>query len=114
MRRKFDQICLIYDFIKYLTWLRLNILIQKHFLFVYFYIPLRYNKKTICFGIKYTIMGRLGLTEILVIVGIVLLLFGGKKIPELMKGLGSGIKEFKNAAKDDQTTAAKKEEEEVK
>jgi sec-independent protein translocase protein TatA len=59
-------------------------------------------------------MGRLGLTEILVIVGIVLLLFGGKKIPELMKGLGSGIKEFKNAAKDEQPAAAKKEEEEVK
>ena len=59
-------------------------------------------------------MGRLGLTEILVIVGIVILLFGGKKIPELMKGLGSGIKEFKNAAKDEQPAAAKKEEEEVK
>ncbi|PAM92753.1 twin-arginine translocase TatA/TatE family subunit [Flavobacterium sp. IR1] len=59
-------------------------------------------------------MGRLGLTEILVIVGIVILLFGGKKIPELMKGLGSGIKEFKNAAKDDQAAPAKKEEEEVK
>lgn len=60
-------------------------------------------------------MGRLGLTEILVIVGIVILLFGGKKIPELMKGLGSGIKEFKNAAKDDQTTPpVKKEEEETK
>ena len=61
-------------------------------------------------------MGRLGLTEILVIVGIVILLFGGKKIPELMKGLGSGIKEFKNAAKDDQTppASAKKEEEEKK
>ena len=61
-------------------------------------------------------MGRLGLTEILVIVGIVILLFGGKKIPELMKGLGSGIKEFKNAAKDDQTppASAKKEEEETK
>jgi sec-independent protein translocase protein TatA len=71
------------------------------------------NIRTICFGIKYTIMGRLGLTEILVIVGIVLLLFGGKKIPELMKGLGSGIKEFKNAAKDDQS-AVKKQEEEVK
>ncbi|HEU4495785.1 MAG TPA: twin-arginine translocase TatA/TatE family subunit [Flavobacterium sp.] len=56
-------------------------------------------------------MGKLGLTEILVIVAIVLLLFGGKKIPELMKGLGSGIKEFKNAAKDDQPSAAKKEEE---
>ncbi|MWB93795.1 twin-arginine translocase TatA/TatE family subunit [Flavobacterium sp. GA093] len=59
-------------------------------------------------------MGRLGLTEILVIVGIVLLLFGGKKIPELMKGLGSGIKEFKNAAKDDNQAAAKKENEETK
>lgn len=58
-------------------------------------------------------MGRLGLTEILVIVGIVILLFGGKKIPELMKGLGSGIKEFKNSAKDDQP-AVKKEEEEIK
>ncbi|MCL9769460.1 twin-arginine translocase TatA/TatE family subunit [Flavobacterium sp. HXWNR69] len=56
-------------------------------------------------------MGKLGLTEILVILAIVLLLFGGKKIPELMKGLGSGIKEFKNAAKDDQTanTNSKKE-----
>jgi sec-independent protein translocase protein TatA len=47
-------------------------------------------------------MGRLGLTEILVILAVVLLLFGGKKIPELMKGLGNGIKEFKNATKDDQ------------
>ncbi|CAM2734471.1 sec-independent protein translocase protein TatA [Flavobacterium succinicans] len=56
-------------------------------------------------------MGRIGLTEILIIVGIVLLLFGGKKIPELMKGLGSGIKEFKNAAKDEQSATTKKEEE---
>ena len=32
---------------------------------------------------------------------VVLLLFGGKKIPELMRGLGSGIKEFKDASKDD-------------
>ena len=37
-----------------------------------------------------------------VIIGIaILLLFGGKKIPELMRGLGSGIKEFKDASKDD-------------
>ncbi|KIA86954.1 MULTISPECIES: twin-arginine translocase TatA/TatE family subunit [unclassified Flavobacterium] len=56
-------------------------------------------------------MGRLGVTEILVILAVVLLLFGGKKIPELMKGLGSGIKEFKNAAKDDSQPADKKEEE---
>ena len=37
----------------------------------------------------------LGMQEILVIALIVLLLFGGKKIPELMKGLGKGVKEFK-------------------
>jgi sec-independent protein translocase protein TatA len=38
-----------------------------------------------------------------VIIGVaILLLFGGKKIPELMKGLGSGIKEFKNASKEDE------------
>ncbi len=56
-------------------------------------------------------MGRLGITEILIILLVVLLLFGGKKIPELMKGLGSGIKEFKNAAKDDQPTEKKSDEE---
>jgi sec-independent protein translocase protein TatA len=42
----------------------------------------------------------LGAPEIVVIVLVVLLLFGGKKIPELMKGLGSGIREF-NKAKND-------------
>lgn len=46
-------------------------------------------------------MGRFGITEILLIIFAVLLLFGGKKIPELMKGLGKGIKEFKDASKDD-------------
>lgn len=39
--------------------------------------------------------------QIAIIVVLVLLLFGGKKIPELMRGLGSGIKEFKDATKDD-------------
>ena len=38
----------------------------------------------------------LGTTEILVIAIIILLLFGGKKIPELMKGLGKGVKSFKD------------------
>tara|TARA_B100000427_G_scaffold165447_1_gene137415 strand:+ start:1745 stop:1948 length:204 start_codon:yes stop_codon:yes gene_type:complete len=42
-----------------------------------------------------------GGTEILVILAIVLLLFGGRKIPELMRGLGKGMKEFKDATKDD-------------
>ena len=55
-------------------------------------------------------MGRLGITEILIILLVVLLLFGGKKIPELMKGLGSGIKEFKIAAKDEQPADKKSEE----
>lgn len=51
-------------------------------------------------------MGRLGPLEITIIVLVLLLLFGGKKIPELMRGLGSGMKEFKKAASgesDDQT-----------
>jgi len=45
----------------------------------------------------------LGVKEILVIAVIILLLFGGKKIPELMKGIGSGIKEFKKSVNDDDT-----------
>jgi sec-independent protein translocase protein TatA len=42
-------------------------------------------------------MGNLGGTEIMLIVFVVLLLFGGKKIPELMRGLGRGVREFKDA-----------------
>ena len=42
-------------------------------------------------------MGPLGFTEILIIAGIIILLFGAKKIPELMKGLGKGMREFKDA-----------------
>ena len=56
-------------------------------------------------------MGRLGTTEIILIVVVVLLMFGGKKIPELMKGLGNGIKEFKNASKGEDTAPASKKEE---
>ena len=40
-------------------------------------------------------LGGIGLQEILIVALIVLLLFGGKKIPELMKGLGKGVKSFK-------------------
>ncbi len=54
-------------------------------------------------------MGKFGMTEWILIIAVILILFGGKKIPELMKGLGSGIKEFKNAAKDDQTATSKKD-----
>ena len=41
-----------------------------------------------------------GTTQVILIVLAILLLFGGTKIPELMRGLGRGIKEFKNASKD--------------
>lgn len=44
-------------------------------------------------------LGNLGTGEIIVIAIIVLLLFGGKKIPELMKGLGKGVKNFKDGVK---------------
>jgi sec-independent protein translocase protein TatA len=52
--------------------------------------------------------GSLGIWEILLIVVVIALLFGGKKLPELGKGLGQGIKNFKNAVKG--TTADKDEE----
>lgn len=42
----------------------------------------------------------LGIWEIVVIVLVILLLFGGKKIPELMKGLGKGVKSFKDGLKE--------------
>lgn len=42
----------------------------------------------------------IGTTEIIVIALVILLLFGGKKIPELMRSLGQGMKEFKKASKD--------------
>ena len=48
--------------------------------------------------------------ELAIILGIVILLFGGKKIPELAKGLGQGIKNFKNSVKDDEPEVASKEE----
>lgn len=55
-------------------------------------------------------MGRLGMPEILVILVVVLLLFGGKKIPELMKGLGTGLKEFKDASKGESSSNTEKKE----
>lgn len=54
-------------------------------------------------------MGNLGATEILLILLVVVLLFGGRKIPELMKGIGQGMKEFKKASKYDPATDEDKE-----
>ena len=52
-----------------------------------------------------TFLGMIGGPQIILIIAVVLLLFGGRKIPELMRGLGSGIKEFKNATKDEEENA---------
>ena len=49
----------------------------------------------------FILLGMPGPWEIILIVIVVLLFVGGRKIPELMKGLGKGIKEFKNATKED-------------
>jgi sec-independent protein translocase protein TatA len=53
-------------------------------------------------------MGNFGATEIILILLVVVLLFGGKKIPELFKGIGQGMKEFKKASQlDDEPTTTK-------
>ena len=49
----------------------------------------------------FVIAGMIGPWQIVLIVALALLLFGGKKIPELMKGLGQGMKEFKKATRAD-------------
>ncbi len=60
-------------------------------------------------------MGDIGFTEILLILLVVVLLFGGRKIPELMKGIGQGMKEFKKASRlDDDTEKKEENKEEVK
>lgn len=61
------------------------------------------------------ILAFIGTTELLLIAALALLLFGGKKLPELMRGLGKGVREFKEGVKDvsnineDTTTEAKQE-----
>ncbi|SDG95916.1 Sec-independent protein translocase subunit TatA/TatB [Psychroflexus sediminis] len=60
------------------------------------------------------IMGMVGPWQWVIIGIAILLLFGGKKIPELMRGLGSGIKEFKDASKEDETDETKSESKSIK
>lgn len=54
-------------------------------------------------------MAGLGATEIILIILGILLLFGGRKIPELMRGLGSGLKEFKKASTIDEGNEQRKD-----
>ncbi len=59
-------------------------------------------------------LGNLSGTEILIIALVILLLFGGKKIPELMKGLGKGVKSFKDGMNEIEKPAEEKPEEKKK
>ncbi len=54
-------------------------------------------------------LGQMGPWQIAIIVIAILLLFGAKRIPELMKGLGSGVKEFKKGLKEEDVEGEKKE-----
>jgi len=57
------------------------------------------------------LLGMIGTPEIVLLVIAALLLFGGKKIPELMRGLGAGVKSFKDGMKEGEAPADKKSEE---
>ncbi len=61
-------------------------------------------------NLLFVIAGEFGATEILLTLAVVVLLFGGQKIPELMRGLGKGIKNFKDASNgtgEEETTQVK-------
>jgi sec-independent protein translocase protein TatA len=62
----------------------------------------------------YIFLGMVGPWQWIIIGLAILLLFGGKKLPELMKGLGGGIKEFKKASKDEETDEENKKVEKKK
>ncbi|CUT02888.1 twin-arginine translocase TatA/TatE family subunit [Candidatus Chrysopegis kryptomonas] len=55
----------------------------------------------------------LGWQELLLILIVLLILFGGKRLPELARGLGSGIKEFKKALREDETTSQNEKPKEI-
>lgn len=59
-------------------------------------------------------LGKIGATEIILILVVILIFFGGRKIPELMKGMGRGVKEFKDAVNKDYTEEDKSSKESSK
>ncbi len=58
-------------------------------------------------NVLFLIINKFGVPGIILILVVVLLLFGGKKIPELMRGLGKGVKEFKDATNKDEDSENK-------
>ncbi len=91
---------------------------MQHFiLFPHTFVAVHLNFKVMVITNILAFIGDLGGSEILLILVVILLLFGAKRIPELARGLGKGINEFKNAAKEvssEITTAAKDDEKTVK
>lgn len=67
---------------------------------MYFCIPNHYQTKILNAMCTNIILFSLGMPEIILIALAILLIFGGKKIPELMRGLGKGVSEFKKGVKD--------------
>jgi len=61
----------------------------------------------------FVLLGMVGPWQIVLVIAVILLLFGGRKIPELMKGIGQGMKEFKNATKGDETADSKDSEKKI-
>lgn len=61
----------------------------------------------------FVILGMIGPWQIILLVVAIVFLFGGKKIPELMRGIGQGMKEFKKATKDDGTVDDENEEKKI-
>ena len=66
-----------------------------------------YNQKMLTMTPLFVTLGVIGPLQIVIIVALFLLLFGGKKIPELMRGMGRGVKEFKDAVNKDYTAEDK-------
>ena len=60
------------------------------------------------------LLGMFGTQEIIIIAIVVILLFGAKKIPQLMRGMGSGIKEFKDGMKEGESAAEDKGQDKIK
>jgi sec-independent protein translocase protein TatA len=58
---------------------------------------------------SFIFLGVIGPWQIVLIIVVVLLIFGGKKIPELMRGLGQGMKEFKKATREESASEEEKE-----
>ena len=58
-------------------------------------------------NITFMFINKFGVPGIILILAVVLLLFGGKKIPELMRGLGKGVKEFKEGTKGEEESDTK-------